>query len=106
MALAVLRLMTSSNLVGCSMGRSAGFAPLDVSLSRLQRPLCDLVVDSRWGRLARDWSPVLSSAMFAQGPPSRSLSFPPCALFLGRYVLGQEIEQRSDDRLFIPWSHG
>src|SRR5262249_10967025 len=27
-ALAVLRLTTSSNLVGCSMGRSAGFAPL------------------------------------------------------------------------------
>ena len=27
-ALAVLRLMTSSNLVGCSMGRSPGLAPL------------------------------------------------------------------------------
>ena len=27
-ALAVLRLMTSSNLVGCSTGRSAAFAPL------------------------------------------------------------------------------
>ena len=27
-ALAVLRLMTSSNLVGCTTGRSAGFAPL------------------------------------------------------------------------------
>jgi hypothetical protein len=26
-AFAVLRLMTSSNLVGCSTGRSAGFAP-------------------------------------------------------------------------------
>ena len=26
-AFAVLRLMTSSNLMGCSMGRSAGFAP-------------------------------------------------------------------------------
>ena len=24
----ILRLMTSSNFVGCSMGRSAGFAPL------------------------------------------------------------------------------
>ena len=29
-ALAVLRLMTSSNLVGCSMGRSAGFAPFRI----------------------------------------------------------------------------
>ncbi len=29
-ALAVLRLMTSSNLVGCSTGRSAGFAPLKI----------------------------------------------------------------------------
>src|SRR5262249_59128188 len=27
-ALAVLRLITSANLVGCSTGRSAGFAPL------------------------------------------------------------------------------
>jgi hypothetical protein len=29
-ALAVLRLITSSNLVGCSIGRSAGFAPLRI----------------------------------------------------------------------------
>src|SRR6266481_4644370 len=29
-ALAVLRLMTSSNFVGCSMGRSPGFAPLRI----------------------------------------------------------------------------
>ena len=29
-ALAVLRLMTSSNFVGCSMGRSAGFAPFRI----------------------------------------------------------------------------
>src|ERR1700730_14612427 len=29
-ALAVLRLMTSSNLVGCSIGRSAGAAPLRI----------------------------------------------------------------------------
>src|SRR5262249_62131335 len=29
-ALAVLRLMTNSNFVGCSTGRSAGFAPLRV----------------------------------------------------------------------------
>ena len=29
-ALAVLRLMTSSNFVGCSIGRSAGFAPLRI----------------------------------------------------------------------------
>ena len=29
-ALAVLRLMTSSNLVGCSMGRSAGLAPFRI----------------------------------------------------------------------------
>src|SRR5207244_5652739 len=29
-ALAVLRLMTSSNLVGCSIGRSAGLAPLKI----------------------------------------------------------------------------
>jgi hypothetical protein len=29
-ALAVLRLMTSSNLVGCSTGKSAGFAPLRI----------------------------------------------------------------------------
>ena len=36
-ALAVLRLMTSSNLVGCSTGRSAGFAPLRI-LRRSARP--------------------------------------------------------------------
>src|SRR4029453_6787111 len=30
MALAVLRLITSSNVVGCSTGRSAGFAPLRI----------------------------------------------------------------------------
>src|SRR5713226_2705600 len=29
-AFAVLRLITSSNLVGCSMGRSAGLAPLKI----------------------------------------------------------------------------
>ena len=29
-ALAVLRLITSSNLVGCSMGKSPGFAPLRI----------------------------------------------------------------------------
>ena len=29
-AFAVLRLITSSNLVGCSTGRSAGFAPLKI----------------------------------------------------------------------------
>jgi len=29
-ALAVLRLMTSSNFVGCSTGRSPGFAPLRI----------------------------------------------------------------------------
>src|SRR5262249_30578015 len=29
-ALAVLRLITSSNLVGCTTGRSAGFAPLRI----------------------------------------------------------------------------
>ena len=29
-ALAVLRLMTSSNFVGCSTGRSAGLAPLRI----------------------------------------------------------------------------
>src|SRR5947209_1494508 len=29
-ALAVLRLMTSSNLVGCSTGKSAGLAPLSI----------------------------------------------------------------------------
>jgi hypothetical protein len=29
-ALAVLRLMTNSNLVGCSIGRSPGFAPLRI----------------------------------------------------------------------------
>src|SRR5439155_16054090 len=29
-AFAVLRLITSSNLVGCSIGRSAGFAPLRI----------------------------------------------------------------------------
>jgi hypothetical protein len=31
-ALAVFRLMTSSNFVGCSMGRSAGLAPLRIFL--------------------------------------------------------------------------
>ena len=30
-AFAVFRLMTSSNLTGCSTGRSAGFAPLKIS---------------------------------------------------------------------------
>jgi hypothetical protein len=29
-ALAVLRLMTSSNIVGCSMGKLAGCAPLNI----------------------------------------------------------------------------
>ena len=29
-AFAVFRLMTNSNLVGCSTGRSAGFAPLRI----------------------------------------------------------------------------
>ena len=32
-ALAVLRLMVSANLVGCSTGRSAGFAPLRILMS-------------------------------------------------------------------------
>src|SRR5262245_26741173 len=32
-ALAVLRLMTSSNLSGCSTGRSAGFAPRRILLT-------------------------------------------------------------------------
>jgi hypothetical protein len=34
-ALAVFVLMTSSNLVGCSMGRSAGFAPLKILSAKL-----------------------------------------------------------------------
>ena len=33
-ALAVLRLMTSSNFVGCSTGRSAGFAPFKILLTK------------------------------------------------------------------------
>src|SRR5205823_4448248 len=33
-ALAVLRLMTNSNLVGCSMGRSPGFVPLKILSTR------------------------------------------------------------------------
>src|SRR5262249_8600630 len=33
-ALAILRLMTSSNFVGCSTGRSAGFAPLRILSTR------------------------------------------------------------------------
>ena len=32
-AFAVLRLMTNSNFVGCSTGRSAGFAPLRILMS-------------------------------------------------------------------------
>jgi hypothetical protein len=44
-ALAVLRLMTSSNFVGCSTGRSAGFAPLRILSPRrkwneCQKSLC------------------------------------------------------------------
>jgi hypothetical protein len=31
--LAVCKLMTSSNLVGCSTGRSAGLAPLKIRLT-------------------------------------------------------------------------
>jgi hypothetical protein len=34
-ALAVLRFITSSNFVGCSMGRSAGFAPLKILSAKL-----------------------------------------------------------------------
>jgi hypothetical protein len=34
-ALAVLRLRTSLNFVGCSTGRSAGFAPLSILSTRL-----------------------------------------------------------------------
>ncbi len=34
-ALAVLRLITSSNLVGCSTGSSAGFAPLKILSTKL-----------------------------------------------------------------------
>src|SRR5262249_52999487 len=37
-ALAVLRLMTSSNFVGCSTGRSAGLAPLRILPTR--KPVC------------------------------------------------------------------
>src|SRR5215831_8222589 len=35
--LAVLRLMTSSNLVGCSIGRSAGLAPLRILSTKTAR---------------------------------------------------------------------
>src|SRR4029078_11734258 len=38
-ALAVLRLMTSSNVVGCSTGRSAGFAPLSILSKYTAAPL-------------------------------------------------------------------
>jgi len=34
-ALAVVRLITNSNLVGCSMGRSAGFAPLRILSTKM-----------------------------------------------------------------------
>src|SRR5207253_5819178 len=34
-AFAVFRLITSSNLVGCSTGRSAGFAPLKILSTKL-----------------------------------------------------------------------
>src|SRR6185437_11874300 len=40
--LAVLRLITNSNLVGCSTGRSAGFAPLRI-LSTYQTPVRPLL---------------------------------------------------------------
>ena len=36
-AFAVLRLITSSNFVGCSTGRSAGFAPLRILSTQLGR---------------------------------------------------------------------
>src|SRR6185503_18086245 len=39
-AFAVLRLMTSSNVVGCSTGRSAGFAPLSILSTYTAAPLC------------------------------------------------------------------
>ena len=43
-ALAVLRLMTSSNFVGCSTGRSAGFAPLRIrSTYTAARPMKSLM---------------------------------------------------------------
>ena len=38
-ALAVLRLMTSSNFVGCCAGRSAGFAPLRMRININRCPL-------------------------------------------------------------------
>ena len=43
-ALAVFRLMTSSNVVGCCIGRSAGFSPLRIlpaSIAGLPNPAGD-----------------------------------------------------------------
>ena len=52
-ALAVLRLMTSANLVGCSTGRSAGLAPLrilaapDLECRRSSRPSMPVLQEHR-----------------------------------------------------------
>ena len=43
-AFAVLRLMTSSNLVGCWTGRSAGLAPFNILSTKHSRDLEDLLV--------------------------------------------------------------
>jgi hypothetical protein len=56
MALAVLRLMTRSNLVGCVTGRSAGFSPL-----RIDRHSC------RLGKKNRQNRPNKSSAAVGDG---------------------------------------
>jgi hypothetical protein len=50
-ALAVLRLMTSSNFVGCSAGRSAGFAPLRIlstEVAEFPEPLTESVETHRF----------------------------------------------------------
>jgi hypothetical protein len=53
-ALAVLRLMTNSNLVGCSTGRSAGFAPVKI--------LCTNVAACRYETILRIHHPEIYDA--------------------------------------------
>src|SRR5262249_49370162 len=69
-ALAVLRLMTSSNLVGCSTGRSAGFAPLRIWSA--YRAAC-LKISGRLGAYARR-QPSLAYSASSKTPGSRCVN--------------------------------
>jgi hypothetical protein len=93
-SLAVLRLMTSSNLVGCSTGRSPGLAPLRI----LSTPA---TAGSRQTGLPASHDPLRMARLqdAALGDDARRVSRGPASLFLERADFARAPPDRAAHRV-------